>query len=108
MATQALFVGFYMVSGHVRAGDVSGGVRAAAWTPAAAGPVTPDPVVLDNVYWELANERADERRRQRHDRLRARQAVATSPRLGGSAIYGTRISPVPFRPASPEWVVGTC
>ena len=56
-ATQALFVGVYMASGHVVAGDVSGGVRAAAWTPAAAGPASPETVVLDNVYWQLSIER---------------------------------------------------
>jgi Tol biopolymer transport system component len=57
MATQGLFVGVYAASGHVIAGDVSGGIRAAGWNPKTMTPVTPETVVLDNVYWELSIER---------------------------------------------------
>jgi eukaryotic-like serine/threonine-protein kinase len=57
LTTQGLFVGVYARSGHVIAGDVAGGVRAAEWTPAATAPVNPETVVLDNVYWELSIER---------------------------------------------------
>lgn len=55
--TQALFVGTYAASGHVLAGDVAAGVRAAAWTPSTTTTVTPQAAVLDDVYWELSVER---------------------------------------------------
>jgi Tol biopolymer transport system component len=57
MATQGLFVGVYANSGHIIAGDVAGGIRAAEWNPGTTTPVSPDTVVLDNVYWELTIER---------------------------------------------------
>jgi len=57
MATQGLFVGVYAGSGHVIAGDVAGGVRAAEWTPNTTTPKNPETVVLDNVFWQLTIER---------------------------------------------------
>jgi eukaryotic-like serine/threonine-protein kinase len=57
MTTQGLFTGMYAASGHVVAGDVAGGVRAARWDPGTTTSVNPDTVVLDDVYWELTIER---------------------------------------------------
>ena len=57
MPTQGLFTGMYAASGHVIAGDVMGGVRAAEWSPSTTAPANPETVVLDDVYWELTIER---------------------------------------------------
>jgi dipeptidyl aminopeptidase/acylaminoacyl peptidase len=55
--TESLFTGTYAASGHVLAGDVGGGVRAGEWNPATKTPVSPETLVLDNVYWSLGIER---------------------------------------------------
>jgi len=49
-------VGIYAESGHLLANDGAGGVRAAAWSPAATAVVHPDTVVFENVNWAVGNE----------------------------------------------------
>jgi eukaryotic-like serine/threonine-protein kinase len=49
-------VGIYAESGHLLVSDGAGGVRAAAWSPAATAVVRPDTVVLENVNWVAGAE----------------------------------------------------
>jgi Tol biopolymer transport system component len=49
-------VGLYAESGHLLTNDGAGGVRAAAWSPAATEVVHPDTVVFENVNWAAGNE----------------------------------------------------
>ena len=57
IGAQGRFVGVYTASGHIIAGDIAGGIRAAEWNPNTTTPVNPETVVLDDVYWDLTRQR---------------------------------------------------